>query len=253
MQKIYSTYDYTLFESHESNRDLDIRMIEESMEKFGWLDPYPMYVVKNGGKTLKIKDGHHRFAAAMRLGLPIKYVVESDRGVTMPIIDGAHRPWSVKDYLSYYVRQGIKDYIVVKKYCDETGITVTAAISMHAGDSARSANHGKLFKKGAFKVKNVSHPADVAKVVLYCKKIGVPFASTYQFVTALSKILQVKQIFPGALMKKIKQGHKYMEKQTSIDGYVAMLERIYNNRNKNKLPVAFLADEAAKDRSPFKR
>lgn len=152
--KIQVTRNYDKFELLAFNRDVKrTTALERSMERYGWIDAYPMHVVPNGGVKLKIKAGHHRFTVAKKLGLPIKYVVCKDQGETIHELEVATTPWTLKNYLDSFVRCERPDYISVKEYHEKTGINLSQCISMLGGDLASSHNMGKKFKDGTYKVK----------------------------------------------------------------------------------------------------
>lgn len=78
--KIFETSNTKLFELWGANRDVEkIKKLMESMKKHGWINSRPMSVVQGCNGKIIIKDGHHRFEAAQRLGIPFKYVFDTDR------------------------------------------------------------------------------------------------------------------------------------------------------------------------------
>lgn len=251
MQKIYSTKNYDLFESYYANRDLFTDDIIKSMRKHGWIDAYPMHVTKNGGKALKIKDGHHRFAAARTLGIPIKYTVCED-DATIPELEKTKRIYSLNDYLGMFVRMGKKEYIHLKNYHVQTGIPLSICIALHMGWARGNKSSKLAFTSGNFIIKNLELPRVVGDVVLFCKKQGHNFASEQGFAVAVAKVGMIKNVSIRTLKTKISQSSRLMQKQYSIENYMQMLEKIYNNRNKIKLPIVFLADQISKDRQGHK-
>jgi hypothetical protein len=249
MSSINATTNYDLFGLHEFNRDvINTETLEQSMKRHGWIDAYPMHVVKNGGRKLKIKDGHHRFEAARRLGIPVKYVVCDDSASLVDIIKTV-QPWLPKDYLASYVRQGIPAYIAVGEYVAETGITLGHAISLLAGESAGSANKINAFKNGYYKLGNQEHAEQVKKIVLHMKKCGVKFATNSFLVQAISKAVWVDEFLVSRFCDKISSHAAHFEKQPNVQAYLLQIEAIYNRqRRSDKLPVAFLANEKSKER-----
>ena len=249
---ILQTRDYDKFVLTAFNRDVEnFRFLEQSMQNHGWIDAYPMHVIKNGNRKLKIKAGHNRFEAAKKLGIPVKYVVCDDDS-TIYELEKATKIWNLKDYLRSFVKAGNPAYEEVYIYYKTTGINLKCCISMLGGESARSGNQSEIFKTGAFVVGDRKHSIVVADLVMYCEKNGIKFSKQGNFVSALSKIAWVDELDVRLLKHKIKQYSYQLEKQTSIKDYIGSIELIYNLRNKERIPLVFLADEKAKQRSPIK-
>ena len=81
-------------------------------------------------------------------------------------------------------------------------------------------------------------------------QLSIPFAALNLFAVALSKALRVKQFNKHTFVDRVKANPGLMTKQSSADGYLELIERVYNHASgkKNRLPVAFLAKEAARER-----
>lgn len=255
MANIQETSNYDRFELFDFNRDVGkTTALERSMLAYGWLDPYPMHVVKNGSGKLKIKAGHHRFHVAMKLGLPCKYVIAEDQGETIQELEVATRPWTLQDYLASYCRIGNKNYLDVKNYIEVTGIPIQCAISMLGGESAISANQNDKFKAGTYKVRGAEHAYDVAEMAVSCAELGVPFARSYRFVQALSAVCRVEEFDRGVFLSRVKTHVGMMTAQVSRDAYLAVIEQVYNyGGKKTRLPIAFLAKEEAARRNAVKK
>lgn len=256
MANIQETTNYDRFELFEFNRDVGkTTALERSMLAYGWLDPYPMHVVKNGSGKLKIKAGHHRFHVARKLGIPCKYVIAEDQGETIQELEVATRPWTLQDYLASYCRVGNEHYINVKNYLELTGIPIQCAISMLAGQTAASGNQNKKFKAGTYKVSDEKHAYDVACLVIGCSERGVKFARHFGFVQALSAVCRVKEFDNELFLARVKLHVGMMTAQPAKDAYLSVIEQVYNygGGRKARLPIAFLAKEVATQRNAAKK
>jgi len=231
------------------NRDVKkTKRLEKSMLKHGWIDACPLHVIRNGSDKLKIKQGHHRFIAAQKIGIPIKYV-ECVDDATIYELEATTIRWSMEDYLTSHCRTGKKEYLKVRQYCDETGIGLNQAFSMLAGHAAGSGNFQREFKEGDYKVKGTSDHAGIVKDIVLCiKKYGVPFYNTSLLVKAISKIVWVTELSLPQLKSKIKLFPYLFEKKANLDQYLDLLEEVYNRQSRIKLPLKFLALEEAKRR-----
>lgn len=248
--KIHETTEYSKFELCVFNRNVRcFDNLEKSMLKHGWISAYPMHVIKGDDGKLKIQAGHHRFTVAKKLGIPAKYVVVDDCDITIHELEKSTVNWSIEDYLTSFLRLGYPDYAIVKEYHDRTGIGISASISMLGGEQAASNNKYGQFKSGTYKVKDTYHAEKVAMVVKAVGEAGIKWSKARQLTNALSKILFVSEIDEKRLIQKIKKFPQQMEKQSTLEDYLHMLEGVYNFCSKEKTPLAFLAREESKKRS----
>jgi len=253
---ILQSKDYGMFKVSEFQRNIrKVNRLEASMRKYGWISSKPMDVIRNGGRQLVIRDGHHRFEIARRLGIPIKYVIDGSK-ITMEELEGGIEKWNFADYLSMWVQKGNPDYILLKDYCDTTGISIGNALSMMAGYSSGTGSKplDSRFKRGEFlRNTNTTHAWDVADIVLCMKKYGIGFANHSLLVQAISKVAAVSGFEIGHIKQKIKAFPSVVEKKANLDQYLDMLEELYNKQSRQKIPLKFLAIEEAKKRNPVKR
>ena len=85
------TKNYDLFELHPFNRDLHKdALLKTSMKENGFMPSSPIHCVRNGNGKLKIIRGHHRFANAKELGLPVWYVID-ESNVDLFLLEGSSR------------------------------------------------------------------------------------------------------------------------------------------------------------------
>lgn len=247
---IQETSDYSKFENYQSNRNIvKTKALENSMARYGFLSAFPLFITKEPGNKLRIKDGHHRFYVARKLNIPVKYIIQNE-DITISELAGTVNYWSMIDHLEHFVREGNLEYIKVKRFCEETGIAVNPAVSMLGGESAGSGNFGHVFKFGLFRIKtNCDHASKVKDLVLYIKKYGFKFGNSSPLVIALSKISWLPEFNPLQLKVKIKKHTYLFTHQATIGQYLDMIEHIYNYASKSKMPLKFLAEEAAKKRN----
>ncbi|OQB23960.1 MAG: ParB-like nuclease domain protein [Firmicutes bacterium ADurb.Bin182] len=246
---IKTTMNVKLFELLPTNRDTKkTTALTKSMQEHGWLKAYPLYCVRNGNGKYTIIDGHHRFEVACRLGIPIRYVVDEKR-VSIFEIDDTTNKWSVEDHLTSQCRAGNVDYHKIKKYINDTGIGILPAISMLYGHSAGSHNVGKIFKKGEFLCRDTTNADTVRDIVMFMKRCGIVWAHHVKLVSALSRIAFVPEFSPDTLKEKVKSYPYMIQKQPHLEGYMEMIETAYNFRSRTKVPLKFLADEAARKRN----
>ena len=251
MNQLATTNNYAKFELLNFNRDVKrTERLEKSMQEHGYIPAYPIHCVVNGNGKFKIKAGHHRFYVARKLGIPVYYVVCRDEASIFELETTTNR-WIVEDYLSAHCREGKnKDYLKVREYCEETGMGIQNAVSMLGGHSAGSGNFQQEFKNGTYKIrKDCDHAEIVKDIILHAKKCGVKFYSSNLFVQAVSKVVWVDGFCIPKFKSKLKLFAGFMEKKANLQQYLDMIEEIYNRQSRDKIPLAFLAAQKAKERN----
>lgn len=253
---IKSTSNYDMFLLHEFNRDIGkTGKLEESMKKHGWIGAYPMHVTKDGNK-LKIKAGHHRFTVARKLSIPVKYVVCDDSNeVSIHELEAATNNWKLKDYLMSFSRLENKAYKDVLEYHKRTGIGIAQCISLLAGSQASSQNHLHKFKNGQYKLGDPKLALYVADIICRLSSAGITISTSKQFVNAVSRSVFVKGFSCSRFITKALNNASRMTKRANMQQYMELIEEIYNfgAGSKNRLPIVFLANEAAMDRNVVKK
>lgn len=250
MTIIHESTDYDKFELLSFNRNVvKTKALRASMSKYGFLSPYPIHVIKNGKGKLQIKAGHHRFFVARALNIPVKYVISEDTA-SIYELEKATIKWTLNDFLVSFAKDGNPNYLAVQSYCEETGISIGLAMAMLGGHSAGSNNFNEKFKVGAFKAKKTSYHAEAVKdVLLYMKQCGIGIYNKSIMVQGVSKIMWVEKLNIAQLKIKIKKHPEMFKKAATLDQCLEMLEYIYNYKSQTKIPLKFLADEAAKSRN----
>ncbi|MDD5037054.1 MAG: ParB N-terminal domain-containing protein [Methylococcaceae bacterium] len=253
--KLNATKNYGLFELATFNRDVSkTKKLEASMKQHGYIPAYPLHVTRNGNGKLLIKAGHHRFEVAQRLGLPVFYVICEDTA-TIHELEGSTILWRLKDYLQSFSRCGMADYQSIADYTERTGIPLVCAISMFGGQSAGSGNFQQAFKAGTYRITDRDHAEQVATIVQRCKAAGFKHATINLFVAAVSRSLRVPSFVAKKFVQRVESHPELLCRQAHLDAYMDMVEMVYNYGSQKKIPLAFMAKQAAQDRlpAPFKR
>lgn len=252
MPRILESNNYSKFVQSDFNREVTSTWrLEQSLLKYGWWDEEPMPVVRLEEGKLRIEDGHRRFYAARKHGIPVKYVeISRDRPrPTQADRDGTHKPWSLNDYLRSFAKNNIKAYMAVYEYHQRSGIKLNACISMMSGSSAGSGNWRKQFKEGTYRLGDSAHALLVEKLVAHCRKHEFRHWNDTPFVNALSKIAWAEVFDSAVLMSKITTFPELLKKHGTREEYILMLEGVYNRYSKELVPLAVKAEEAARKRN----
>jgi len=247
--KLQSTTNYGLFVANDDQRKLDqnhVRRLAQSMAKVGYIPSKPIQCYKKGEKLVKV-DGHHRFHAAMSLGIPIYYVIETQESQHMIAAENyLVKKWNGDDYIRVYAKRGLTDYVELLGYAERSGLTLKFASSMLIGNQAASGNAQQALNKGDFKVKDRKQiEAFIAlKTKVKAKEIMHP-----RFINAWSKCYFVSEFDSSQFAHKCALNSGFITTCNNEDQALAMIEQIYNHKQSIKIPLAFLAKESAKKRS----
>jgi hypothetical protein len=250
--RILESNNYGKFQLMEFSREVKkTKHLEASMREHGWIDAYPAHVIRNGEGKWLIKAGNHRFEVARKLGIGIKFV-ECHDNATIHGLEKATVPWGLSGYLTSFARMGKSAYLAVRAYQEKTGIPLTHCISLLGGESAGSHNLTNAFKDGTFRLGNSAHSEVMASIIGRCKECEFPYWKNSLFIQAVSKIVQAEGFDLDIMKNKIGTFCHYMKKQADMQEYVEMLDSIYNRQSQVKVPLAFLAEEAARKRDAIK-
>jgi hypothetical protein len=246
--KIMESNNYNKFVLCSFNRDVKrTRWLEESMLKYGWLDAYPMQVKRLPNGNFEIIAGHHRYFVARKLGIPLKYV-EENQEVSIHELEQATVPWTMRNWLDSHVRAGKKDYATLLEFHKKTGISISLCISLlslYADGGRLNAN----FKDGQFEVGSIKHALLVGEIIIFCKSVGIRFARDRSFVAAVAKISYADGFDAEILKKKIAAHQALMVKQPTMKEYIDLLDLVFNRAARVRVPLAFNAEEAARERA----
>jgi hypothetical protein len=225
-----------------------VRNYIQSMQKHGFWKSHPIVWFSHQGKKMIIW-GHHRREAAVSLGIAAwgQEATDLTMEASIPLIQEENwSTWKVLETIKREVRTGNPDYMILKSYIDR-GMSVAAASSVLSGQSASSTNHLERVKKGIFKVTTTDH-ADKLMAVIDSFPTH-PVVRNCNFIKALSRCLFVPEFDFISMIRKIKINPALLENRSTIKEFSAVIERVYNYKTAKQIPLAFMADEVAKNRS----
>jgi len=227
---IYETSEYDLFKGHALNRVEKAKPeILRSLEQDGFWDAHPIHVVKKWNHYV-IKEGHHRFAAAKQLGIPVKFVITEEDG-KLPQEYIPETRWTPRDIMVSYSDAGNKHYKYLRKYVRTYGLPVHVAMCILAKrkESERGCGRSNAygFRNGKLEIQNYALGEKVGEVIAHCANI-VPYAKSKLFSGAIAAACKLEGFDPERFMSKMTSHGQLMDKQPDIMSYIAEFERIYN-------------------------
>lgn len=248
--KLEKTNNYALFTRNHEQRTLDekhAKRLAESISMFGFLPSKPIQCYKKGQKLIVV-DGHHRLEGAKACGSEVYYIVESDRcQQTMGPENVLVKKWHGMDFVRLYASRGKEEYKLLLYY-HERGIPVNMAASMMIKNGAGSGNAMKDIQNGTFKIKDTSH---IEKVDALIQEFGnkASAARSRSFIAAISKCIMWDEFDYDMFVRRMRENHLLLEKTSNEDQMLTQIEAIYNYRSRQKFPLKFHVEEAAKKRN----
>lgn len=251
--KIQVTRDYSLFKRHGSeNRPFDIRKhkrLVNSMERYGFLECYPIIAVRDSSGKLTIKDGQHRHAIAESLSLPI-YYVEQKEDFDVAIVNSAAKAWVLRDYAVKHSANGIASYTEGLLFCDQHQLPMGIGFSLLAGTTT-FCNCQDAFMDGSFKIKDQPWAESVASIYGPLVQMGPAMKNT-RFIEACMAVCRVKEFDKRRLLLGANRCREKLVAYSTRDAYLDMLEVVYNFGRSNLFGLKAAAMMAMRERNPRK-
>ncbi len=245
--KLEMTTDYSIFEMHPCNRPLrDKPDLERSMKEHGFMPSSAIHVRTNGIGKFKVIRGHHRLHYAKRMKLPVYYIVDNTDVDIFPLEGDTGASWSMPDFAAARAAAGDKACAKLLEFQKQHALPIGVAASLVAGESAGSHNAQRQVKEGKFIAGDPSHSLSVVKVTDTLRELGVEFAGTGLFVSAISKVLRVPEFDAELFVSKVRMYPMNIHRRSTVNEYIMEIEALYNymaKSQKNKIPLAFRAKE----------
>lgn len=228
---VYETTNYDQFSRVKGNRDLTeshVKYLMRSIAENGWVGP--AILVDKAGKQL---NGQHRVEACRRLGVPVRFTIETNpvEGV-IQITNTGQKNWSLNDSIHRFVKLGNQHYILLSNLMRQFPEISATECRMLCANSFNSSNR-EVFESGKFIVKDIEVAKEWAKNIMSLKPYFEKGFNRSMFVRALIKIFSKRPEFSfEEFMHKIRlrPGSIYM--CGTVDQYLNMIEDIYNYKRK---------------------
>lgn len=112
----------------KENRKINHRHVEElkaSILEHGYLSCNPIIANANG----EIIDGQHRYVACQELGIdPFIITINDIPDELMVDLNKTQRCWGIPDFINFYAKKGISEYMLLKNFVIETKLAITPAL-----------------------------------------------------------------------------------------------------------------------------
>lgn len=232
--------DYERFVSIEGNREINqshVAKLVRSMEVQGNISVITCReVVRGGRKLLEIVDGQHRFEALKIRNEEIEFDCWggiNNRG--MLALNENSKNWVLEDYLNFGIKDGIVDYISLKKYQDESGIALSTLIDLFSGYISNSNEGGRrvyktdIFKGLSWRIKDKEKNEEILKMLLdFYRKFKCKLYSHIRFVQAFIVVANHPKYDHNKMLEQMALHGNLLTRQYSKNEYIQVFESIYN-------------------------
>lgn len=153
--------DYRLFKPYHLQRELqpkNLQNLREAIDRHNLLAQNPIQVIRSDPDKLDydhpylITNGNHRFTIAKEKDLEFSFMDVTVDFDPNDLIDTGYclSKWGISQFLQFYVKQGVEDYIKFDKFYKELGLDIHTALPLTTEFSKRG-RLGDRFRKGHFR------------------------------------------------------------------------------------------------------
>lgn len=133
MNGIQKTTDYNKFSLIQGNREIiagHVAKLATSILQRNMLPQNPILV----NEKYEVIDGQHRLEVARNNNLEIYYMIVPGAAFEEIVaLNSSNRVWNSMDYVNGYASKGSKDFMWLKEFIDQYGISVTQALTFLFG------------------------------------------------------------------------------------------------------------------------
>lgn len=229
--QVLVTYNYDIFKFMEGNRNVNVmhlNRMKSSLDKKQL--PIPLIVTTN----MEIFEGQHRYMACREMGLPIYYIIVEGLTLNDAIsINTVSKKWSAEDYFQHYLALGKPEYIKLKQFMDETGLSLHNARTFLDNVSAKGSKQQTRFYNGEFKIDDYNKSMRMFKQHLDYAKC--PAFNKAACKLAIIKVMNHPLYEHDRMILKLDQlAYKITNRVTTAD-YLLAFSEVYNyNTSKDK-------------------
>jgi hypothetical protein len=250
---ITATKNYRLFTVSDENRPRNAKKhkkLRESMQLYGFLSSFPVVCVRDKAGALVVKDGQHRLMFAEELNLPVHYAVEAT-DFDVAVVNSTAKVWSLIDYAQKHAAHGVQAYIDGLSFADRYRLPVGTAFALLAGTTTFSNVQGP-FIDGTFKIRDRQWAESVA--LLYGGLLAISRnVLNKRCIEACMAVCRVKGFDSNRLIQGAQRNREALVSYSTRDGYLEMMETIYNFGRRQLVPLKISAVQSMRERAPVRR
>lgn len=222
---LYETSDYDLFTLVKGNRQIHqghVKNLMVSIMKKNLLRQNPISV----NEKFEVIDGQHRLNAARGLGIPVPFkVMDGATLAEVQLLNAHNKQWVLNDYLNSFIIRGNRDYVELKEFVETYHISISIALQLLSGSTARPQEAIRVFKEGNFKIKDREEAEKFADKLFELEEYSMPGVwRDREFMNALITFNRTNS--HAELMSKLRAGKGMIMRALTTGDYLRQLDRI---------------------------
>lgn len=231
---VYESNNYEKFKLIKANRNIslsNLRNLDKSISKKHLQVPITI------NENFEIIDGQHRFIILKEKGLPITYIINAGYGIKeCELLNTASKKWTCDDFLNRYCEEGNSNYIELKKFMEETKLTLSNARNFFELQS-NDGRTAQIFNEGEFVIKDLEKTYKFYGQYLDFKEVE-PFKSSL-FIRSLMTIFNNKDYNHERMVQKLKYLGYKIKIRSFMSEYQEIITEVYNYKVKEQDKVYF--------------
>ena len=233
------TSNYGMFKFLDQNRetmDKHIADLAASIKESGQIHA----IVVND--KFEIIDGQNRFKACKLLGVPVMYIISKSASIKDVILmNNTQVGWKMKDYLRCFSNKkhnNHTEYVQVKSFMEEYKLNFS--IALYLLSDAKGDSYGKgAFKKGTFKIKNMTKAKRMADVLVKIKAFAPDLVMIMRFCMAYFKLSELDRFDVDTSIAQLKKYRRKIDGAISYEDYLQRVKDTYNYRLLKNNKISF--------------
>lgn len=247
--KMFKTTDYRKFKHAAINRPVNLmkhKKLIACMQEYGFLRSFPISIFRMPDGTMIVKDGQHRLAIAEKLGLPVWWV-EEVVDFKISKINETSKIWTLQEHAEAHAEAGIKSYVALLEFSKRHKIGVSLSACLLAGTTSFG-NFDNQFYCGQFKIKEQAFAESVA--ALYGAFVAANRnVKGSRLAEALIAVCRIPEFDAARLLNGLNLYPEANKQFATRDGFLEMLELLYNYKKKTLFALKTNAIQVMRDRN----
>ena len=233
------TSNYNMFKFLDQNRETIDRHIADlaaSIKESGQIHA----IVVND--KFEIIDGQNRFKACKLLGIPVMYIKSKNASIKDVILmNNTQLGWKMKDYLRCFSNKkhyNHAEYIQVKRFMEDYKFNFSIALYL-LSDATGDSYGREAFKKGTFKIKNMTKAKRMADVLIKIKAFAPDLVMIMRFCMAYFKLSELDRFDVDTSVAQLKKYRRKIDGAISYEDYLHRVKETYNFRLLKRNQISF--------------
>ena len=238
---LFKTQNYEMFKLRPDNREIKknhLQRLITSIQMRNLLEYRPIVV----NEKMEVIDGQHRLEAAKYLKTDIYYSIAKDIKSEEMINLNVAKSWTLDDYFNFYVENGKKDYLELRRYIQNNSLSLSRALALVIGKSRKGLQG---FREGLFTFNEHGSNIEITickDTLEYISKYttGAYFMNSTKFWKALLSLIKQPEFDLAQWKRNLEKLVSRISPRVSEKDYLELFLDIYNYRSKSPISLKMI-------------